>query len=157
MYTLGVLIGLPLVGVLVAVCAGLAVAFWRAGRKDANERDFLYGCAIGCIGVALVAVVATGFFMWPWKAEYHRWAAVEGKVTTVSSRLLPGASSGTEQKFVVVLDSHPGVAYGVQDTRAALLRPGDEVSLRCKRSYQYQAESGWDCRWNGGVPTGGES
>ena len=161
MWTLAVLIWLPIAGLLILVALVFGILFLRGAlqqRRSFYEDTAEYYMGAGvCLLLVLGLAIGTAWGMWPWKAEFHRWQEVNGHVETVSSRFLPGANSGTEQKFVVVLDSHPGQPYAIQDTRAALLRKGDQVSLRCKRTYQYQSDSGWDCRWNGGNPTGGAS
>lgn len=138
--TLGLLIGGPLVGLIILFALAAAVF-------GGDEYDRI-GFIIGGVGVALITAVIALSAFWPLRYEYHFWQPKNGVVQAVSQRLVP-TDNGMEQKFVVVIDGQP---YGITDTRAALLKPGDPVSLSCKRAYQWgSADHGWDCRWNGGV------
>jgi hypothetical protein len=105
------------------------------------------GIAAGSLifALVLVALAASPIGYYPYDSEYHQWRSVSGEVQDVSSRLI-GGNKTVSQRFVVKIDGH---AFGVDDTRASLLKKGDTVSLRCKREWQYAAESGWACRWGG--------
>lgn len=95
--------------------------------------------------VALLVTVAIFLWaMWPFNSEYHQWRAVNGTVEKISSRMVSSDSS-MSQRYVVVID---GQAFGVDDTRASLLKKGDKVSLKCKRDFVFQSTSGWVCNWN---------
>lgn len=163
MPTLGTLIWVPIAIIIVIVGLWLAVKaalIWRGTRdddyyssSDADDAWMFIGLFSGIL--ALIVLGGTLYGMWPYSWDYHHWSTVNGQVERVSSRLLPNGDA-VEQKFVVILRDH-GEPYGIQDTRASLLKPGDEVSLKCKKAYVFQSQSGWDCNWNGGAPTGGEN
>lgn len=153
--SLGVLVGLPVVGILVlASLAAVAfgVSMRRYPRRDtfwgADDDRFLGAWLLGSGVVALVLTVSiSAFAFWPYQKQYHWWQPVHGQVEQVSSRLLPAGERTVTQKFVVKLrnDPHP---YGIDDTRASLLKPGDSVSLSCIRVYTYASgDNGYDCKW----------
>lgn len=157
----GLLFGVPVAVLVVIVCLALAAVVWvktlpheRKGGYGNYRYDGLGGVILGAFGVAIVTVLLTALLMWPWKYDYHHWVDVQGTVQKVSSRLVSaGDKGGSNQRFVVVLN---GKAYGVDDTRASLLKVGDPVKLRCKKEYEWGSSlsaNGWACKWNGGVPT----
>lgn len=142
--SLGLLIGLPVA--IFFFVAGLVVA--KVGRPyDEFDAKLVYW---GGLLVAAIALLAAALSFWPYKWEYHSWASVDGRVDKISSRLVSaGDKGGSNQRFVVVID---GTAYGVDDTRASLLKVGDTVHLKCKREYEWgAANNGYGCRWNGGA------
>lgn len=141
--SLGLLLGLP-AGLLITLAA-LAWSAWWWRRGDHFDGRFLVGSGLA---VAVVALILTAICMWPWKWEYHAWKPVTGKAERISKRLVPAGDKGMQERFVVVID---GRRYGVDDTRASLLRVGDTVSLSCKREYQWgSSDHGYGCRWNRG-------
>lgn len=146
--SLGLIIGLP-VGVG-CVLLGITV-FFVAGHASWWDEDLLSGKAgrRWGVGIAVVAVVVTAFAMWPWGHDYHFWKPIDGRVDKISSRFISaGDKGGTNQRFVVVVGGRP---YGVDDTRASLLKVGDTVHLKCKREFVWgSGDNGWGCNWNGG-------
>lgn len=49
-------------------------------------------------------------------------------------------------RYVVVIEGQP---YGVDDTRAALLKVGDSVSLLCTKEFVWGSNNnGYACNWN---------
>lgn len=137
-WTLGTLIGLPIALLVVLLILGFAVFAFADDER---------GIAAGATAVALglVVAIASPIGMYPYSSEYHQWRTVHGKVEQVSSRLI-AADKSMSQRFVVVIGGRP---FAVDDTRASLLKAGDTVTLKCKREWQYAAESGWACRWGG--------
>jgi hypothetical protein len=141
--SLGLVIGLP-IGLL-CIAGGLA-AIRFANRADTYDAPILrWGGTL----VVAAAVIAMALSFWPWKWEYHSWQPVDGRVEKISSRFVSaGDKGGTNQRFVVVVGGQP---YGVDDTRASLLKVGDTVHLKCKREFVWGSGSnGWGCNWNGG-------
>lgn len=146
-WSLGVLISVPVTIMAILICIALGVLLLWAGRPRHEEgpRDlYLTGWGVGLF--VLVPVIALGFIfsMWPFNSEFHQWREVHGTVQQISSRMIAQDKS-MSQRYVVVID---GQAFGIDDTRASLLHTGDQVSLHCKREFQFQADSGWGCRWN---------
>jgi hypothetical protein len=143
-WTIGVLVGVPLLIVFMLVCLGIIGYSLFSWRSSVLTAGITFLVLIGGLIGALVAY-------WPLKAEYHQYRSVSGTVAKISSRLIAndnGDRGGTSQKFVVVLTSGPQ-PYGVNDTRAALIKPGDTIHLKCKRTYEYGSDNaGYDCKWS---------
>lgn len=153
-WSLGVLVGLPVAGLFLLVGVALTVIGIVAGLRD-RKRSYsegwidsgaIFGVGVG--GLIIVATLAiTGFTMWPWSAEYHQWRTVSGSVAAVDSRLLSaGDQGGTNQKFAVRFTGSPQ-EYGCEDTRCALVKPGQHLELSCKREWQYAGTPGYDCAY----------
>jgi hypothetical protein len=103
-----------------------------------------------CIPLIIAAYV---WSTWPFAYEYHHWVDKKVTVAAMSSRLLTDGDGNINQKFVV--RDAGGTYYGVNDTRGALAKEGDTLTLRCKKSYDFgtaREAQGWDCKWNGRNP-----
>lgn len=149
-WSLGVLIGLPIAGLIalaLLVALVLATGAWWSGRDSVDGNDVPISAPLGVFAALLVTVLLTGWFMWPWSTEYHRWHTTTGTVTAVSSRFLASDTSGggSTQRFVVELKGLGERAC--DDTRCALVKPGDHLTLSCKRAWQYAGEHGYDCAY----------
>lgn len=140
-WSLGILIAMPL-GILFTI-----VFLWGAFMIRRNDRrnndDIFYPVGLGLIVLALISAICTVCLSFPYNSEYHQWRPVSGTVQQVSSRLV-GSGKTVNQRFVVLINGQP---FGVDDTRASLLKPGDHVDLVCKKEWQYAAKSGWGCNW----------
>lgn len=137
--SLGLSLGLPLA--IVGILALVAVAYYLLRVSPAYDARGWGICILAC---ALALVVLTGWRMWPWEYEYHSWRNETGQIAEISSRLI-GSSSSLQQKFVVRFTD--GRERGCEDTRCSLLREGDTLTLRCKRSWQFAGTDGWDCAY----------
>lgn len=141
--TLGLLIGLP-VGILITVLS-FGAAAWGAFLWDDYDKGFV---VVPGLLAGIVALAGTCIALWPWKHDYHYWVEKSGTVQAIGKRLVPAGDSGMQEKYVITLNGKP---YGVTDTRAALLRVGDQANIVCKKAYEWgSTDHGWDCRWNGG-------
>lgn len=145
-WSLGVLIGLPIAAVVFV--ALVVTAFLLLRWYSHNRADFDSGVArvLGWVAVvgAFAVLVVTAVSMYPWRSDYHRWQTKSGTVAQVSSRLL-SADKSVEQKFVVQFTD--GGEFGCSDTRCSLIKPGDRLSLSCKRTWQFSGRDGWDCNY----------
>lgn len=163
-WTLGVLVGYPVAGLLllaaivtiVVLLVGYRREVARVAREAAHDRE-TYGTSYsgrpdrarlwGVIGGAVAIVVVSAAITigsYPWKPIYHSYRPVEGTVEQVGSRILSNGDDGPSQAFVVRV---AGVDYRVDDTRAAQLHEGDQVRLACRRTWEYAAAPGEVCRW----------
>ena len=134
-WTLGVLIGVPVFVIILAAILIFAGLAFREGED-----------VIG-VGAVFASLAVVGLALWaffPYSSEYHQWRPVSGTVQAVSHRLISTGDKTMSERYVVKIDGQP---FGVDDTRAGLLKPGDHVDLACKKEWQYAAESGWACRW----------
>lgn len=134
-WTLGVLVGIP---VLATLALALIVVGIVCVRIDAIEMTVL-------AGIFLVIMVGIGIpSFYPFKAEYHQWRTVEGTVQEIGKRLI-SADKSMSERYVLKINGKP---YGVDDTRASLVKVGDHVRLSCKREWEYASTSGYACRWD---------
>jgi hypothetical protein len=147
-----IILGLVLLGCLIAAAAGLIHA--QTGT-DSGGPYRMSDKAVGLwwvAGAVIVALLTAGLWWWSMafttSGDYHAWNVKEGIVEKVAKRLVAAGDSGMQERYVVTIDGQP---YGIDDTRAALVEPGDQVSLRCKKDYQWgvpRDAHGWACRWN---------
>jgi hypothetical protein len=151
-WTLGFLIGTPIWALLLLALIALIVWGVRSGRRDGwKDRGNMWAAATHAVvwGAAVlvlaVAIIASPLGYYPYKAEYHQWRPVVGQVESVNKRLISSGKSGMEERYVLTIDGKP---YGVDDTRAATVKAGDTVSIKCKRDWQYASVPGYVCRWN---------
>lgn len=135
---------------------GKRLRAWLATGQPTYMADEMFMCrtprgyTVGWIGALAGLVVLAGTMIashYPLEAEYHQWRSVTGEVERVESRFT-GTGGSTSQEYVAVIG---GVEHHLTDSRAALLESGDEVSLMCKRMWQYGAASILTCRWGGEV------
>lgn len=148
-WTLGVLIGLPIAGFLAFILLALTIASalaWKRDRRRHGSSD-MSSAFWTFLGILLAVVVTSLVLFFPYKAEYHQWRPVSGTVAQIQSRLV-SKDKGMEQKFVVRFTDRRQ-EYAVEDTRASLLSKGDKLIVSCKKSWQWAAAPGYDCRWIG--------
>lgn len=140
-YTVGTLIGVPFL--LIMLVIGIAIGIWLRKSWLKADRD-LGTLFIG--GTPLAILVLVIVFFWPLEKEYHYWTPVGGTVEKVDRRLV-SEGKGMAEKIVIKFEDSPQ-SYGIEDTRAALLKPGDKTMLLCKRAHQWgPSVDGYDCRW----------
>jgi hypothetical protein len=139
-WSLGVLIGVPLLGVILLVLLGFAL--WCLVEAE-------LGVGLSALGVAgvIVGVALSPLGYYPYGAEYHQWRDVSGVVADTGSRFLPSSDGKATEQKIVVRYAGSDLDFGCQDTRCALVKKGDTLDLRCKRTWQYQSVSGYDCRF----------
>lgn len=111
------------------------------------------------VGIGALACFAVFFLLWFWgmaftfSSDYHSWNPKSSKVVAVSKRIVPAGDTGIQERFVFKLED--GALYGVDDTRASLVRVGDFVNLKCKKDFEWgtpRYAHGWACKWNGRPP-----
>lgn len=146
MASLGILIGLPTLGIILIA---LAVAFFllRRGAKSADnmDRGLFLGFQWGSFAVAVIVLVIAGFAYWPYQWGYHSWQKTSGTIQTISKRLVSTGDKSMEERFVVQFTD--GRQRACDDSRCSLLKPGMTLTLRCKRAYQWGATPGYDCNY----------
>lgn len=141
--TLGVYIGLPVTILFLLIGVALLAGGWYCAATDRNDNGGAYVfMGTGVVGMLVTALVA-GFVWWPWAPSFHTVYRVHGQVSSVGSRQISDGTS-MSTRYVFMIDGHQ---YGVDDTRAALTKPGDTVTLTCTKQYVWRAEAGWACNW----------
>lgn len=138
-WSLGVLVWLP---IAILITVALAVLFVLSLRWDDYEATIVRW---GVGGVLVCFVIGNLVFFYPYSAEYHRYQPITGEIDLVAKRIVGGDS--ISEKFVVRYKN--GEERGCLDTRCALLKPGDTLTLKCKRVWQYTGTDGWDCTYVG--------
>ncbi|MFD5245034.1 hypothetical protein ACFWIW_10845 [Amycolatopsis sp. NPDC058340] len=120
---------------------------WTLGGKHARE-DATFAVRLSWLAPVVTAAVLalTWWGMYPWKHEYHHWTPVAGVVETVDSRLVAAGENTMQDKFVVKFTGNDQ-QYGVLDTRAAGLKPGDRLTITCVRIWQWTGSHGYDCNF----------
>lgn len=138
-WSVGVLVGVPVLALIVLFLIGAGI--WALYESE-------IGLGIGAIVIALVlvALAFTPLGFYPLKGEYHQWRAVTGSVADVNKRLVSNGDKGMNEKIVVRFKGSE-LDFGCEDTRCSLAKPGDTLDLKCKRAWQYQSVSGYDCRF----------
>lgn len=101
---------------------------------------------VGALVAAVFGAAALVWSWWPFDDEYHYWHKVTGTVDSVAKRQVSKGDRGMQERYVFLL-RELAEPFAVDDTRAALKKPGEPVALNCKRDYQFASESGWLCRW----------
>jgi hypothetical protein len=148
--TAGWIIGLVALTVLLLVC----LAWLGYGILSGLNDGWGFAPIAHVIGAGLTALVIIGcwwiFSAFTTSGDYHAWNEKSGTVEQISKRIVPAGDKGIQERFVFRFADKGGL-YGVDDTRASLVRRGDRVSLKCKKDYQWgvpREAHGWACRWN---------
>jgi len=146
--TFTLIVACPILAVILAGCVVGGIAFMRNEKRgDGYGLNFARACTATAASLLVALLVLTWWGLYPYKAEYHEYTDVTGRVDTIDSRLLASGEGGTNQKFVVVFEGSD-TQYGVNDTRAASARTGDTLSIQCVRVYQWAGTHGYDCAFN---------
>jgi hypothetical protein len=154
MISISFLFALICVCLFIVVC--VAVSIWGFAHSGGDQYNYEVSprlCAWGGLGAAVVTLIVSiipGVGFYPFSYEYHSYHVHGGTVEKISSRIL-GSSDSIEQKFVVQFQGDTTM-YGCQDTRCANVHVGDQLSLKCKKVYQWAATPGYDCHWYKWVP-----
>lgn len=135
-WSLGILIGIPACILLILIIMAF-VAFCLFEGED--------GIAFGGVVALIVALGVMAFAFYPYSGEYHQWRGVSGTVESIDKRLIKDGDGMTE-RFVAQID---GAEYGCDDTRCAGVKVGDELTLSCKREWQYTGTDGYGCKYVG--------
>lgn len=131
------------------IVAILLLAFFCLGMKYGDDGE-------GRFFAAILAVACIFWIFLPWGifvtggTDYHKYKPKTGVVAELGKRMV-SKDKGMEEKIVIRFKDDPQ-EYGVSDTRAGLLKVGDTATVKCKRSYQFASESGYDCRWVSRTP-----
>lgn len=142
-WKLSFLIGAPIIALTIIAAAVILLVF-RHRLDERFDRNMLTGFTLGIAAFIVVPLFSGTVF--PLKAEYLQWRPVEGTVQQINTRLING-SGGMSERYVVNIEGYD-VPYSIDDTRAATLREGDDVSLMCTREWQWASNPGYACRWN---------
>ena len=145
-WSLGTLIWLPIAALLVIglVAVGAWLLHVRSTLSDYDRTPAAW-LAAAALFTALLTAGGTALGMWPYSAEYHQWRETSGTVAEIDSRILSGANGGPTERFVVTFDD--GSQRSCDDTRCAQVEEGDELTIACKRLWQWAGTHGYDCNY----------
>ena len=141
----GTIFGVPGFIVAALVCVGVLLY----GVFFADRDIMVLPIVLGACGLAIAVIVFMTAY-WPFDSSYHKWYTVAGVVKSIDSRQAEGDSASFTR---MVITYAGGEQYGCDDTRCAAVRPGDLLTLRCKREWQYEGTPGYLCNFvaNGAV------
>jgi hypothetical protein len=150
MLTAGTIAGIVFLA-LGAITLPLAIWFVIRGlRKNADpgwDDGFGWFAAAGVTGFfAIPALVfpLIGFGLVGYDSDYLLLKPVSGEVQEIASRQIADGK-GMSTRYVAVIN---GQQYGIDDTRAALIKPGDTISLNCTKQFVYgSTNNGYACNW----------
>jgi hypothetical protein len=151
--SLGFIIGIIVASViLLASVAGLFLAIrWRRHADSYDDTGAATASIVTCAIAIVATVVISAIAFYPYDMQYHQWRPVSGTVQVVDVRIQSDGAASSQNYAVRLTD---GQTYRCDDTRCSLLKPGDTVSLKCIREWQYASTSGWGCRFVSSVPGG---
>jgi hypothetical protein len=146
MLTSGTIIGivvLCIAALLALIGIALIISAIFGSSWDSEERGIWGGILVG--GATILAIFPiVGFSVVGWNSDYMAYHTVSGKVDQVASRQIADGK-GMSQRYVFTIAGQP---YGVDDTRAALVKPGDAVTLNCTREFVWgSTNNGYACNW----------
>jgi len=136
------IVWIPLLSILAILC--LVAMGWCIYKRATSRYSSDWG--IGVISFGIIALICGGLAIWgafPWDTTYHKYYHVTGQVEQIGSRQV-ASEKAMYTRYVFTIKGKP---FGVDDTRASLVKPGDNVSLQCSRDYQYAGAPGWVCEW----------
>jgi hypothetical protein len=146
--TIMAIIFVPIGGIVSLVALGFIIAAIRH-QSSGYMDDFRLGAGLaGGLGLALGLVMLVppivGLSMVNFDSDYMAYKPVSGKVEQIASRQIADGKS-MSQRFVFKIN---GQQYGIDDTRAALVKEGDTVNLNCTREYVWgSTNNGYACNW----------
>lgn len=118
-----------------AVLVGAAIAFLE---------DTLLGFLTIVVALVIAFITQIGFMVVGYNSDYLAYKPITGTVEQIASRQIADGK-GMSQRFVFKIS---GQEYGVDDTRAALVKEGDTVSLNCTKQFVWgSTNNGYACNW----------
>jgi hypothetical protein len=135
---------------VVALVVG-ALMIRKGNRSNSYSSDDLIVVGWVVIGCAVVTQIIVAISMWPYKYEYHHYVTKSGSVEQISKRIISNGDNGISERYVIKMYGDP-FPYGIDDTRASLLKVGEHVAIKCKKEHQFfqpYNQDGWACRWGG--------
>jgi len=140
-WTAGTLVGVPIL--LILLFAGMVFGILLLKSPYGEDRS---GGLVFLLGTPVAILIIAVWTLWPFSKEYHYWTPVTGSVEKVDRRIVADGEGVAEK--IVIKFRDDDLAYGIEDTRGALIKEDDEVGLLCKRAHQWgPSVDGYDCRW----------
>lgn len=140
MISLEFVVGMSFAGLSVLAGLGGLLVARKLFRRD--EYEFSWGIGLLSAGTLVFTIIITAWASYPYDMQYHRYKPVAGVVDKIDVRML-----NQTQNYVVRLRGD-ATAYRCDDTRCALLHPGDRIELNCIRVWEYGSVDGWACKYH---------
>jgi hypothetical protein len=138
--------GLIIIGAIILVTTIVGIFFVSTDSENRGW-DFLVWLGTYAVEAILLLVV-----LFPLQPKYWEYSPVTGTVTSTGSRFIASDTNGggSTQKYVLSItgpQAGPLGAYGCLDTRCALVKPGDKITLMCEPQFEFNGQPGDDCNW----------
>lgn len=144
-WSLGTYIGLPFLAIAILLTLWSLVCLVRSVLGDHDAEGIILLSVPTVVGLMIVGFGVACYY--PFKTDFHKWYPVTGTVAEAPERRIISSGNSMSERIVIRL-KESDMLFGVDDTRAASLKAGDTVSLKCKKEFVYQSAPGWACNWN---------
>jgi len=127
------------------IALAIAIVLLAKARKAYDPENFWLGAGVlGMFAIPAIACPVIGMALVGYSGEYMAYKPVSGTVEQVASRQIADGKA-MSQRFVFKIN---GQEYGVDDTRASLVKAGDAVNLNCAREFVWgSTNNGYACNW----------
>jgi hypothetical protein len=116
-----------------------------AGRNFEKEQSWYWGAAVAGLGCLVVSILSLAVILFPYVSmDYNLYKPYSGTVKSVGTRFL-GDGKSTTENFAIQFEN--GDIRRVDDTRASILKKGDQVTILCEPQFQWNGTSGYVCVW----------
>jgi hypothetical protein len=139
--TIAAIILIPLGLIFLLIAIGLTVS-----ACNAYEPEFHWMGAgfLALFGIPMLILPLIGLSLVGFSGDYMAYKPVSGQVQEIASRQI-ASGKAMETRYVFNIDGQP---YGIDDTRAALVKPGDTVKLNCVKEFVWgSTNNGYACNW----------
>jgi hypothetical protein len=137
MLTFGTIFAIVILALCALALVGGLISFFI-------EDGWVVGAFLVPGALVLAFITQIGFMMVGYNSDYMAYKPVSGKVEQIASRQIADGK-GMSERFVFKIN---GQQYGVDDTRAALVKVGDTVNLNCTKQFVFgSTNNGYACNW----------
>ena len=144
MLTFGTIAAIILIP-LGAAGIALAVTLLKKSSSQNDPEDYWIGAgSVALFAIPMFILPIIGLSLVGFSGDYMAYKPVSGQVEQIASRQI-ASGKAMETRYVFQIDGEP---YGVDDTRAALVKSGDNVSLNCVKEFVWgSTNNGYACNW----------
>jgi hypothetical protein len=144
MLTAGTIAALILIPLGAAGIALSAVLLKKSFKRDNDEDYWIESGSIALFAIPMFILPLIGLSLVGFSGDYMAYKPVSGQVEQIASRQI-ASGKAMETRYVFQINGEP---YGVDDTRAALVKSGDNVSLNCVKEFVWgSTNNGYACNW----------
>lgn len=147
--TIAAIILIPAGGLITLVALVILIAGMRHEPNGFGYDDFRLNAGFGggtalVVGLLLLVFPLIGLSLVGFNGDYMAYKPISGQVQDIASRQIADGK-GMSTRYVVQINGAP---YGVDDTRAALVKKGDTVNLNCVKEFVWgSTNNGYACNW----------